>query len=151
MAIYLLDGNILTDLEYPDTPSYHVVMNRFSALSEDDQVCFSIISAYEYQHGMAKAPESIAANLKKAWATFLDLFAVVPLTLEGAEMYGVLKASYEKHTGMRKKEAKRHTADLVLAATALEIGAVLVSDDQIFDRIQEIEPALQLENWKEEK
>ena len=63
MMIYLLDGNILTDLEYPDTACYHLVMERLAALKEHDEVCFSIISAYEYQHGMAKAPQSIAVNL----------------------------------------------------------------------------------------
>ena len=149
MTIYLLDGNILTDLEAPDSPSYQVIIGKLAVLREEDEVCFSILSAYEYQHGMIKAPEDIVANLKLAWNTFLELFTVVPLSLEGAVLYGRLKTAYEKRTGIKRKDAQRHTVDLMLAATALETDAVLVSNDQIFVRLQELEPALQLESWRE--
>ncbi len=150
MPRYILDTNILTDLEYPDTPVYQKIMDKISSLSEESEVCFSIISAYEYQHGIAKASESIAESIKKAWQTFLDLFEVLPLTLEGAKKYGEIKANYENHTGIGKKEIKRHTADFILASTAIEKDAVIVSDDQIFQKIKEFYPSLRFENWKEQ-
>jgi predicted nucleic acid-binding protein len=103
MPRYILDTNILTDLEYPETTAYQTIMNKISSLSEESEVCFSIISAYEYHHGIAKASESIAESIKKAWQTFLDLFEVLPLTLEGAKKYGEIKAKYENHTGIGKK------------------------------------------------
>jgi predicted nucleic acid-binding protein len=36
---------------------------------------------------------------------------------------------------------------MILASTAIEIGAILVSNDKIFRKIQEVQPDLQLENW----
>jgi len=149
MPRYILDTNILTDLEYPETPAYQTIMNKISSLSEESEVCFSIISAYEYQHGIAKASESIAVSIKKAWETFLDLFEVLPLTLEGAKKYGEIKAKYKNHTGIGKKEIKRHTVDFILASTAIEKNAIVISDDQIFQRIHEFYPSLRFENWKE--
>jgi len=87
MNRYILDGNILTDLEYPQSPAYQVIMEKLASLPDGSEVFFSIISAYEYQHGMAKARKSIAENLAKAWQTFLELFEVLPLTLKGAEIF----------------------------------------------------------------
>jgi predicted nucleic acid-binding protein len=150
MARYLLDTNILTDLEYPDTPAYQTIMKRLSSLPDESDVCFSIISAYEYQHGIAKASESLAQDLMKAFQTFLDLFEVLPLTLEGARIYGDIKKKYEKHTGIGKKEVKRHTVDFILAGTAIELDAIIVSDDKIFKAIEKFYPACRVENWKKE-
>lgn len=48
-----------------------------------------------------------------------------------------------------KKEIKRHTVDFILASTAIEANAVLVSDDRIFKTIKEFYPSLHVENWKE--
>ena len=150
MTRYILDTNILIDLEYPDTPAYQTIMDRLSSLPEDSEVCFSIITAYEYQHGIAKAPESLAESLKKAWQSFLDLFEVLPLTLEGARIYGDIKRHYEEHTGIGKKAIKRHTVDFIIAGTAVEMDAVVVSDDRIFQTIHEFYPFCRVENWKEE-
>ena len=149
MTIYLLDGNILTDLETPDTPAYHAILQRLEDIPKEDEVCFSILSAYEYLYGIEKAPLDITEALRMVWETFLDLFDVLPLTLGGAERFGKLKAAYEQHTGIKRKEAQRHTVDLMLAATALELGAVLVSHDNIFNTIKVIEPGLRLEDWQQ--
>jgi len=73
----------------------------------------------------------LAENLKNAWKTFIDLFDVLPLTLEGARLYGEIKAQYENHTGIGKTEIKRHTVDFILAGTAIEMDAIVVSDDRI--------------------
>jgi len=146
---YLLDGNILTELEDRTKSSYKAIRNKLASLSSEDQTYISIISAYEYQDGIAKASETLAEKLKKAWKTFLDLFEVLPLPLTGAEIYGEIKTGYQKHTGIGKKEIKRHTVDFILASTAIEANAVLVSDDRIFKTIKEFYPSLHVENWKE--
>jgi len=146
---YILDGNILTDLEYPETPAYQAIMDRLESLPDGSRVFFSIISAYEYHHGIAKASKILSENLRKAWQTFLDLFEVLPLTLRGAEIYGEIKTRYEKHTGIGKKEIKRHSVDFILASTAIETNSIIVSDDRIFKTIREFYPALRVENWKQ--
>jgi len=53
------------------------------------------------------------------------------------------------YTGIGKKEVKRHTVDFILASTAIESNAVIVSEDGIFKKIKEFYPSLQVENWKE--
>ena len=143
---YLLDGNILTELEDRTKPSYKAIRDRLAALSSEDQAYISIISAYEYHDGIAKASETLSEKLKRAWKTFLDLFEVLPPPLKGAEIYGEIKTGYQKHTGIGKKEIKRHTVDFILASTAIEANAVLVSDDRIFKTIKEFYPSLRVEN-----
>lgn len=91
MPTYILDTNILTDLESPGTPAYKKIIERMAALPEESEVCFSILSAYEYQHGIANASKELAIKLEKSWLTFLDLFEVLPLSLEGAKWYGKIK------------------------------------------------------------
>jgi predicted nucleic acid-binding protein len=149
MARYILDTNTLTELEYPDTPDYQIIMSKIASLPAESEICFSIISAYEYQHGIAKASGSLKESIKKAWQTFLDLFEALPLTLESAKIYGEIKALYESHTGIGKKEIKRHTVDFILASSAIELDAVVVSADRIFQTIQKLYPSLRFENWKE--
>lgn len=145
---YLLDGNIITELEDRTKPCYKVIRSKLASLSDEDCAYISIISAYEYQDGIAKAAEPLSENLKNAWQTFLDLFELLPLTLKGAEIYGEIKTLYEKHTGIGKKEIKRHTVDFILASTAIAAEAIIVSDDRIFEKIRDIYPSLLLENWK---
>ncbi|HLP44639.1 MAG TPA: type II toxin-antitoxin system VapC family toxin [Candidatus Kapabacteria bacterium] len=145
---YLLDGNIITEFEDRTKPSYKTIRNKLASLSDEDYVYISIISAYEYQDGIAKAPKPLSENLKNAWQTFLDLFEVLPLTLKGAAIYGEIKTLYEKHTGIGKKEVKRHTVDFILASTAIASKAIIVSDDRIFETIKNFYPSLIVENWK---
>ncbi|MCU0289914.1 MAG: type II toxin-antitoxin system VapC family toxin [Acidobacteria bacterium] len=145
---YLLDGNIITEFEDRIKPSYNTIRNKLASLSDDDHAYISIISAYEYQDGIAKAPKHLSENLKNAWKTFLDLFEVLPLTFKGAAIYGEIKTLYEKHMGIGKKEIKRHTVDFILASTAEASKAIIVSDDRIFETIKNFYPSLIVENWK---
>jgi predicted nucleic acid-binding protein len=46
-------------------------------------------------------------------------------------------------------EIKRHTVDFILSSTAIEMDAIIVSDDRIFQKIKEFRPSLGVENWKE--
>jgi len=42
---------------------------------------------------------------------------------------------------------RRHNVDFILASTALEQQAIIVSKDNIFSKIQEFEKRLQVEDW----
>jgi len=44
---YLLDGNILTELEDREKPAYKKIRNKLALLSDHDNAYISIISAYE--------------------------------------------------------------------------------------------------------
>ncbi|MDY7094981.1 MAG: type II toxin-antitoxin system VapC family toxin [Acidobacteriota bacterium] len=148
MALYLLDGNILTALEDRTRPYFQVVRQRLTALDAADRVAISVVSAYEYQHGIAKAQGDLQDALRRTWTTFLEVFEILPLSLNGAQLYGELRARYEREVGASAKAVSRHTSDFLLAATALETAAILVSGDHLFTTLRKLEPQLQVENWR---
>jgi predicted nucleic acid-binding protein len=63
-------------------------------------------------------------------------------------VYGKIKNLFEKQTGIGEKEIKRHTVDFMLASTALELDATIVSEDGIIQKIKVSFPNLKVENWK---
>lgn len=147
MTRYLLDTNIVTELEDRRRPGFASVTAKLAKLTDDDEVMLSILAAYEYRHGISKAPAEIKDALLAAWRDFETSFPLVGLSTRGAKLYGELKTQYQKHVGVGDKELKKHTVDFILASSALEHNAVLVSGDRIFWRIREARPALRVENW----
>jgi len=148
MKRYILDANFLGTLEDSESPEYKEIFRKLSSLPDEDEVCVSIISIYEYYFGIFNAPdENLSQQLLKTKDTILELFTILPLTLESAELYGKIKTAYKKQTGATRAGMRRHNVDFILASTALEQQAVIVSKDNIFSKIQEFEQGLQVENW----
>ncbi|HET8772263.1 MAG TPA: PIN domain-containing protein [Thermoanaerobaculia bacterium] len=90
-----------------------------------------------------------------AVARFLDAIAVVPISPSVAHEYGRLKGALLDRFGPRERARRRDfnlaslgfgDNDLWIAASALDLGAVLVSADPDFERIGEVAD-LALENW----
>ncbi len=148
MTRYLLDCNIVTALEDQDKPGFDLVKAKLASLADDDQVCLSILTAYEYQHGIARAPDDLKDGLRKSWRSFEQVFEMIPLSLEAARLYGELKVEFERRFGASRRSLQEKTVDFMLASTAVEIDAVVVSDDKVFRSIGTINPSLRLENWK---
>lgn len=147
MAHYLLDTNILSALEDPGSDVFRKVYERLSACGSEDEVSVSIISIYEYQYGIANASHEMADKLKKSLADFQAWFTVLPLTPQGAQIFGRLKSTYTNFSSLPDKAAQRHTADMMIASSAIEAGAVVVSSDGIFARIAEYADELRVEDW----
>jgi predicted nucleic acid-binding protein len=148
MKRYILDSNILSALEDSESPEYTNLFNKLSSLKEEDEVCVSIISLYEYNYGIFNAPDKgLSKQLQRAKETLLKIFKIIPLSLRGAELYGKIKAEYKKRNGHSRSDMKRHNIDIILASTAIEQDAVIVSKDKIFSKIHEINQDLQFENW----
>ena len=145
---YILDSDILTALEDSETVGHREVFSRMGRLAEDDALCISVATLYEYAYGIYNAPDQpMAERLSNARETLLELFEVIPLTIKGADVYGKLKAQYQKNIGTKSSALKRHNMDLILASTALEQGAILVSGDRLFETLSGLTPQLRLENW----
>ncbi len=148
MKQYILDSNFLTVLEDSTSPEYQNVFKKLSSFAEEDEVCVSIISMYEYFYGIYNAPdESLSRQLRKTMDTILELFIVIPLSLKGAEFYGKIKSEYRRRTGSNRTDMRHHNVDIILASVALELNAVIVSKDKIFLRIKEFQKELQVESW----
>jgi len=48
---------------------------------------------------------------------------------------------------LRGKNIKQHSVDVMIAANAILLNAIVVSDDKLFMELAEIESRLRVENW----
>lgn len=147
MTLYLLDSDILTYLEQQDSLWHKPVAQRLSQLDDSDKVLISIISFYEMQYGVSWANENERISLRQAIDALASRFQVVGLSRQGARIFGELKAAYRRAVGITPNALKRNDIDLLIASTAIETSAVLVSNDHLFSTIGDIYPGFQWQNW----
>jgi tRNA(fMet)-specific endonuclease VapC len=133
-ARYLLDTNILSDLI--KHPGGHVAA-RISHFSPDElqEVATSIIVAAEVRYGVAKKGSRI---LDARIEQLFQVMPVLPFAADADKQYGRLRAELERQGQVIGAN------DMLIAAHALAIGAVLVTDNvREFERIS----SLTVENW----
>ena len=147
MKKYLLDSDILTYLEQRDSSLHARVLQRLSQLDDSDEVMVSIVSFYEMHYGVSWAAEDERIALLQAIDSIVSKFPVVGLSRQGARIFGDLKATYRRTVGITPNALKRNDIDLLIASTAIELGAILVSNDRLFQEIGGIHPDFRLENW----
>ena len=130
---YLLDTNILSDLvRDPQGP----IARRIEAVGEK-LVCTSIIVAAELRYGAARSGSD---RLTAQFDAILNALDVLSLEPPVDEVYADLRAELER-TG-RLIGAN----DLLIAAQALSLDCILVTDNREFARVE----GLALENWRRE-
>jgi tRNA(fMet)-specific endonuclease VapC len=128
---YLLDTNILSDLVKRPQGA---VAARIAAVG-GDQVCTSLIVAAELRYGAAKRGSE---KLTKQLETILTALPVLSLEAPTDRRYGELRAALERQGTLIGPN------DLLIAAHALALDAVLVTDNtREFERVQ----GLVIENW----
>ena len=92
------------------------------------QLCVSAVTQGELVYGLARRPD--ASALRTAVREFLVRLDVLPWDSPAAERYGALRASLERlGTSMGN-------LDTLIAGHALAAGAVLVTNDQAFSRVE---------------
>lgn len=135
---FLFDTSALSSLTQEETDEHDKVLSKFSLLDESDAVYASIASIYEMEYGArhAKYP-NIAYEMRLAIQSVKNEFDILPLTEEGAKIFADIKEQYREKKGIGKKALIKHNVDLMIAATAIEIGAILVTNDTK-DKIPEI-------------
>lgn len=130
----ILDTNILSDLlKHPAGKA----SNRIAALPSEEIAAMgtSIIVAAELRYGAAKKGSAL---LKQRAEQLLKAIPVLPLAPEAGRFYGDLRKHLEDAGEIIGGN------DLLIAAHALAIDAVLVTDNmREFQRV----PGLKLENW----
>ena len=128
---YLLDTNIISDLVRNPQGRITQCIRKIG----EAQVCTSIIVAAELRYGSAKkASPRLTAQL----AAILSALEVLPFDAPADVTYGALRLRLEQ-TGK-----PIGANDLLIAAQALALGHVLVSDNEReFARID----GLRCENW----
>ena len=140
MARYLLDTNILSYLVDTTSLFHEPVHHSLAALTDADEVVLSVLSLYELHHWFAYDPEK-----QDAAHEVIRHFMVLPLPQSGAELFGALMRDLRGSRG--RGEVERHAIDCMIAVSALEHGAVLVSNDALFEHLVTLLPVLQLVNW----
>ncbi|MBF0551307.1 MAG: type II toxin-antitoxin system VapC family toxin [Deltaproteobacteria bacterium] len=158
MKKYILDSNIVSYLYDPKSPFCQAVQKKVETVSDRDEITTSILTVYEHRYGIAKADNlddaDLVAKVIRTYDMMIDSFSLIPLSVKAAEEFGKLKNEYRKkieQTGIKKKELKNKlrgdTVDLILAASAIAEGAILVSNDKIFEEIREMRPNFLMEDW----
>jgi len=92
------------------------------------QLCMSAVTQGELVCGLARRPDATA--LKTAVREFLVRLEVLAWDSGAAERYGVLRALLER------LGTPMGNLDTLIAAHALASGAVLVTNDQAFRRVE---------------
>ncbi len=152
--IYLLDTNIISYLTDSKSPHRQNVKNRLFSLSEQDRVAVSIVTLYELAYGLAtfektkKEDSDRDEKLFESGIEFIkEYLEIFPLSVEEIDIFGKLKAKYKQETGINTKALKKNDLDFLIASTAISQGAVLVSNDGIFEDIVEYGVGLEFEAW----
>ena len=128
---YLLDTNICL---YIMQRRPAAVADRFEALNRGD-VGMSIITYAEIRVGIEKRPDSRKHN-EKILELFVQRVPYLPFDEAAANAYGVLRAAVP--------DRRRNAMDRLIAAQALSIGAILVTNNE--DDFKGY-PGLTVENW----
>lgn len=129
---YLLDTNIISEIVRQGGGS--VVLGRITGIGETN-ICTSAIVASELRYGAAKkGSELLSEKVERA----LRNIDILPYAAGASHTYGTLRTSLERAGRVIGAN------DMLIAAHALSLGAILVTDNIAeFARIQ----GLRVENW----
>lgn len=130
MTQYMLDTNTVSNLI-----KKHPLVARRLVTVPIASLCISAITEGELLFGLARRPE--AQRLHLVVRELLRRLDVLPWDRDVAERYGAVRAELEL------KGKTLAPLDLQIAAHALCVGAVLVTNDRVFRQVI----GLQLEDW----
>lgn len=130
MTLVMLDTNTVSYL----MKGHPMVACRLAALPPAS-VCISSITEAELHFGLAKRPD--ATHLHNIVNEFLWLVEIRSFDSQAAHRYGILRAHMEKR-GM-----PLGALDLLIAAHAISVRAVLVTNDRAFRSV----PSIKIQDW----
>jgi len=128
---YLLDTNIASYVIKGNIPA----VRRRIVQVPMAQLAISAVTEGELRYGTARQPD--AARLRTIVDEFLLRMTILPWDSEAAQHYGQIRAALER------EGQPMGNLDMMIAAHALALGAVLVTNDQALARIKQ----LKVEDW----
>jgi len=131
--LYMLDTNMASYLLKGKSPA---TRDRMMTLRPGELACISAVTEAEMLYGIAKA--GIGEQRMKMLNWFLLLVAIHPWGREESAVYGRLRA---------RQEAMGKTLgplDMLIAAHAISLGAVLVTNDKAFHQVPDL---VGVDNW----
>jgi tRNA(fMet)-specific endonuclease VapC len=133
IVTYLLDTNTVS---YIAKGKSQAARARLEALGEEEIACISSITEAELRYGLAKRPA--AHTLRAAVEGLLFKLRILPWGSKEAAAYGELRAKLEA-AGISLSEL-----DMQIAAHAISVGAVLVTNDEAFLHVEDLDATV---NW----
>lgn len=130
MTRYLLDTNMVSQL----VRRHPRVLQRVAEVPMA-ALCISALTEGELRFGLSRRPEAV--TLHRLISEFLCRVEVLPWDGAVAVHYGPLRAD------LARQGRVLGALDLLIAAHAQAVGAVLVSNDQAFRQVE----GLALEDW----
>ncbi len=124
---YMLDTNTVSYIVRGKSPASRA---KLSHLQHGEIACISAITEGELQYGLAKTPN--ATVLRSAVEDFFAKMQILPWGREEARAYGELRA---------KQEAEGKplgNLDMLIAAHAISVGAILVTNDKGFLQVRDL-------------
>jgi tRNA(fMet)-specific endonuclease VapC len=133
---YLLDTNIVTAI----VKKNEMVNNKLEEVTFLGQKIFiSCITYYEVKRGL------LYANASKQLSAFKGLCRKAGLLFLGD--IGIIEKASEIHADLKRRGRPIQDADILIAATAITRGLILVSDDSDMQRVL----GITVENWLREE
>jgi tRNA(fMet)-specific endonuclease VapC len=132
-TLYMIDTNTVSYIVRGRSAAARA---RLAGLRDHEIGCLSVITEAEIRYGLARTPN--AHVLRVAVEGFLSKIKILPWSGEEAIAYGNLRA---------KLEAMGRTLgnlDMLIAAHAVSVGAVLVTNDKAFLHVDDLHAT---ENW----
>ena len=127
----MLDTNIVSDIVKGRSLAARA---KLANLQRGEIACILVITEAELQYGLAKMPE--AAAIRSVVESFISKIQVLPWGREEALTYGALRAKQEaagKPLG---------NLDMLIAAHAISVGAILVTNDKGFFQLADLPSTL---------
>ena len=132
---YLLDTNMFSYIVNGRSPAARAELRRL-AQDRNAAVCISSMTEAEVRYGLAKRSPSPAR--RAAIEGLLANLEILPWGSEEAAVYGLTRAKLELQ-GIAVS-----WMDFMIAVHAIAVGAVLVTRDSVFARIEELDATV---NW----
>jgi tRNA(fMet)-specific endonuclease VapC len=129
---YIIDTNIVTAILKKD----EAVIKKLEVLrTQGKEVFISCITYYEIKRGL------LAANATRQLSEFSDFCRKYRVIL--LDNLEVMEKSSEIYADLKRRGRLIQDADILIAATAITGGLILVSNDYDLSNVEEIN----LENW----
>ena len=129
---YMLDTNICIHLMTADSPA---VAARFER-TRVGEVVMSVLTHAELSHGVERYTGPVRAQAANSLSQLAARVPVLPFDTHASAVYGVITAAV--------RDRRRDVLDRLIAAHAIAVGAVLVTNNEADFRDY---PGLQVENW----
>ena len=130
MTRYMLDTNTISCFVRGNERVEKAIFSRSYS-----ELCISSVTEAELLYGIAKRPEAL--RYEKTIFEFLSRVKSLPFASVEAQAFAKARADVER------KGRPLDMMDMLIAAHALSVGAVLVTSDRVFSYVE----GLQLENW----